>query len=222
MFFHGISLLLTSMLLNLALKITFQVPLAPSLGKEGFAFPSRHMQSSIVLYGWLLKSVNKRSIKVVITILLIGISIGLVHLGYHNYFDVLAAVFLGLLLIFIYSWFLKTFKESILSMIVLLFNTLLMAYIVLLYEIKEYSWLAYYSLIGFISSEYCFRNKKASISNNIKVIATIFCAYIFLLVNQIFLLLKTDSLCLSQLKWLFIGFCIPFSLHFVSLIKLKS
>lgn len=221
-FFHGISLLLTSMLLNLALKITFQVPLAPSLGKEGFAFPSRHMQSSIVLYGWLLKSVNKRSIKVVITILLIGISIGLVHLGYHNYFDVLAAVFLGLLLIFIYSWFLKTFKESILSMIVLLFNTLLMAYIVLLYEIKEYSWLAYYSLIGFISSEYCFRNKKASISNNIKVIATIFCAYIFLLVNQIFLLLKTDSLCLSQLKWLFIGFCIPFSLHFVSLIKLKS
>ena len=137
-FFHGICLLLTSMLLNLALKITFQVPLAPSLGKEGFAFPSRHMQSSIVLYGWLLKSVNKRSIKVVITILLIGISIGLVHLGYHNYFDVLAAVFLGLLLIFIYSWFLKTFKESILSMIVLLFNTLLMAYIVLLYEIKEY------------------------------------------------------------------------------------
>ena len=221
-FFHGISLLLTSMLLNLALKITFQVPLAPSLGKEGFAFPSRHMQTSIVLYGWLLKSVNKRSIKVVITILLIGISIGLVHLGYHNYFDVLAAVFLGLLLIFIYSWFLKTFKESILSMIVLLFNTLLMAYIVLLYEIKEYSWLAYYSLIGFISSEYCFRNKKVSISKNIKVIATIFCAYIFLLVNQIFLLLKTDSLCLSQLKWLFIGFCIPFSLYFVSLIKLKS
>ena len=221
-FFHGISLLLTSMLLNLALKITFQVPLAPSLGKEGFAFPSRHMQSSIVLYGWLLKSVNKRSIKVVITILLIGISIGLVHLGYHNYFDVLAAVFLGLLLIFIYSWFLKTFKESILSMIVLLFNTLLMAYIVLLYEIKEYSWLAYYSLIGFISSEYCFRNKKVSISKNIKVIATIFCACIFLLVNQIFLVLKTDSLCLSQLKWLFIGFCLPFSLHFVSLIKLKS
>ena len=221
-FFHGISLLLTSMLLNLALKITFQVPLAPSLGKEGFAFPSRHMQSSIVLYGWLLKSVNKRSIKVVITILLIGISIGLVHLGYHNYFDVLAAVFLGLLLIFIYSWFLKTFKESILSMIVLLFNTLLMVYIGLLYEIKEYSWLAYYSLIGFISSEYCFRNKKVSISKNIKVIATIFCAYIFLLVNQIFLVLKTDSLCLSQLKWLFIGFCLPFSLHFVSLIKLKS
>jgi len=83
------------------------------------------------------------------------------------------------LLIFIYSWFLKTFKEIILYMIVLLFNTLLMAYIGLLYEIKEYSWLAYYSLIGVISSEYCFRNKKASISNNIKVIAIIFCASIF-------------------------------------------
>ena len=94
--------------------------------------------------------------------------------------------------------------------------------ITLLYEIKEYSWLAYYSLVGVISSEYCFRNKKTSISNNIKVLATIFCLSIFLLVNQIFLLLKTDSLFLSQLKWLFVGFCIPFSLHFLSLIKLKS
>jgi len=221
-FFHGICLLLTSMLLNLALKITFQVPLAPSLGKEGFAFPSGHMQSSIVLYGWLLKSINKLLIKVLIILLLIGIGVSLVHLGYHNYFDVFGAVFVGILLIFTYNWFLKSFKERILSMIVLLFNTLLMVYIGLLYEIKEYSWLVYYSLIGFISSEYCFRNKKASISNNIKVIATIFCACIFLLVNQIFLLLKTDSLCLSQLKWLFIGFCIPFSLYFVSLIKLKS
>ena len=221
-FFHGICLLLTSMLLNLALKITFQVPLAPSLGKEGFAFPSGHMQSSIVLYGWLLKSINKLIIKVLIAILLIGISWGLVHLGYHNYFDVLAAVFFGLLLIFIYSWFLKNFKESILFLILLLFSTLLMAYIGLLYEIKEYSWLAYYSLIGFIFSEYCFRNKKATISNNVKVIATIFCACIFLLVNQTFLILKIDLLFLSQLKWLFIGFCIPLSLHFLSLIKPKS
>lgn len=158
------------------------------------------MQSSTVLYGWLLKSINKLLIKVLIILLLIGIEVSLVHLGYHNYFDVFRAVFVGILLIFTYNWFLKSFKERILSMIVLLFNTLLMVYIGLLYEIKEYSWLAYYSLIGFISFEYCFRNKKASISNNIKVIATIFCACIFLLVNQIFLLLKTDSLCLSQLK----------------------
>jgi len=177
-FFHGICLLLTSMLLNLALKITFQIPLAPSLGKEGFA--------------------------------------------YHNYFDIFGAVFVGILLIFTYNWCLKTFKESSLSVIILLFSTLLMAYIGLLYEIKEYLWLAYYALVGVISSEYCFRNKKTSIRNNIKVIATIFCVSTFLLVNQIFLVLHIDSLFLSQLKWLFIGFCIPFSLHFLSLIKPKS
>lgn len=217
-FFHGICLLLTSMLLNLALKITFQIPLAPSLGKEGFAFPSGHMQSSIVLYGWLLKSINKLPVKVLIIILLIGISAGLVHLGYHNYFDIFGAVFVGILLIFTYSWCLKTFKESSLSLIILLFSTLLMAYIGLLYEIKEYSWLAYYALVGIISSEYCFRNKKTLISNNIKVIATIFCVSTLLLVNQIFLVLHIDSL----LKWLLIGFCIPFSLHFLSLIKPKS
>ena len=221
-FFHGVCLLLTSMLLNLALKITFQIPLAPSLGKEGFAFPSGHMQSSIVLYGWLLKSINRLSIQVLIIILLIGISIGLVHLGYHNYFDIFGAVFVGILLIFTYNWCLKTFKESSLSVIILLFSTLLMAYIGLLYEIKEYSWLAYYALVGVISSEYCFRNKKTLISNNIKVIATIFCVSTFLLVNQIFLVLHIDSLFLSQLKWLLIGFCIPFSLHFLSLIKPKS
>ena len=179
-------------LLNLALKITFQIPLAPSLGKEGGAFPSGHMQSSIVLYGWLFKSINRLSIQVLIIILLIGIGGGLVHLGYHNYFDVFGAVFAGILLIFTYNWFLKNFKEIILFLILLLFSTLLMAYIGLLYEIKEYSWLAYYSLVGVISSEYCFRNKKTSISNNIKVIATIFCVSTFLLVNQIFFLLKCE------------------------------
>ena len=72
------------------------------------------------------------------------------HLGYHNYFDVFGGVFFGLLLIFIYNWFLKSFKESILSLIILLFSTLLMVYIGLLYGIKEYCWLAYYSLIGVI------------------------------------------------------------------------
>jgi undecaprenyl-diphosphatase len=39
------------MLFNFALKIIFQVPLPAHIGKQGFAFPSGHMQSSVVLYG---------------------------------------------------------------------------------------------------------------------------------------------------------------------------
>jgi len=48
-------LVLFSMILNVFLKSLFLVPLNPALGKEGFAFPSGHMQVSVVLYGYLLR-----------------------------------------------------------------------------------------------------------------------------------------------------------------------
>ena len=53
-----------------------------------------------------------------------------------------------------------------------------MVYIGLLYEIKEYSWLAIIFLNRFLYLPNIALEIKTSISNNIKVIATIFCLYI--------------------------------------------
>jgi membrane-associated phospholipid phosphatase len=48
-------LLLFTMILSATLKLVFAVPYSPELvqklGKEGFSFPSGHMQSTIVFYG---------------------------------------------------------------------------------------------------------------------------------------------------------------------------
>lgn len=50
-FYHAITLIFLSMMVSFALKVTFKIPLPPLLKKEGFGFPSGHMQMATVLYG---------------------------------------------------------------------------------------------------------------------------------------------------------------------------
>ena len=86
LFFNAICLILLSIIFNSALKITFQIPLSPLLNKEGFAFPSGHMMSSAVLYGWILLHTQNLFYRTSIIIVLFGIAFSLVHCGYHNYY----------------------------------------------------------------------------------------------------------------------------------------
>jgi len=88
-FFNAICLILINMLIRFVLKNIFQVPSNPSLGKQGYAFPSGHMQSGVVLYGYLMKNTPSLLLKILIVFLLLGVGQSLVYMGYHNYFDVL-------------------------------------------------------------------------------------------------------------------------------------
>ncbi|SRR5579883_912026 len=160
-FFHGTCLLLLSMAFNWALKVTFQIPLSPELGKEGFAFPSGHMQTAFVFYGWLWRSFhNHLPVKIGIPLVLIGIGIGLVHFGYHTYFDVFGGLFFGFLLLYTYSWLLMRLKETTFLITLFLFSTSLMVYSGLVYKIKELTWIAYGVLVFLIFSQYVFKFKK--------------------------------------------------------------
>ncbi|WP_375332690.1 MULTISPECIES: phosphatase PAP2 family protein [unclassified Candidatus Tisiphia] len=162
-FFNAICLILVSMLFNFALKITFQVPLSAHIGKQGFAFPSGHMQSSVVLYGWLMTKTQSRICKILITGLLFGIGMSLVYCDYHNYFDILGAIFFGSLLIAFYT-FLASTKKQILPPVLLTFTTFLMLYIASIHKVEEHLYMAYYALIGVIFSENIF-TKKITIIN---------------------------------------------------------
>ncbi|WP_342279041.1 phosphatase PAP2 family protein [Candidatus Tisiphia endosymbiont of Myopa tessellatipennis] len=162
------------MLFNFALKIIFQVPLSAHIGKQGFAFPSGHMQSSVVLYGWLMTKTQSRICKILITGLLFGIGMSLVYFGYHNYFDILGAIFFGSLLIAFYT-FLASTKKQILPPVLLTFTTFLMLYIASIHKVEEHLYMAYYALIGVIFSEniftkknnnYNYKSTKQNISNN--------------------------------------------------------
>ncbi len=220
-FYHAICLLLTSILLNVALKSTFKIPLSPTLGKEGFAFPSGHMQSAVVLYGWLFKSTNRLIIKISIIAILVGIWLGLLYFGYHNSFDILGAIFFGLLFILSYSRLLISFKPSTLSVTTLFFSTILVIYISVFSNMKEHSWMAYYALIGIIMSEWQIKKEIILLNNINKLLATVFFCLTFVLINKIFTNFTLPPF-IYQLKWLFISYFIPFYPYFFRYNKAKK
>lgn len=92
-------LLLLSLSINPFLKSLFEVPLQESLGKEGWALPSGHMQTAVVLWGWLAYEVKNRIFTCIVPLLWMGIGAGLIYFGYHTLADVTAAVLSGCLLI---------------------------------------------------------------------------------------------------------------------------
>ena len=129
--------------------MTFQVPLSPALHKVGFAFPSGHMQLATVLYGWLGLHIQNRSLQSLILVLLTGIGFGLVHFGYHTWFDVWGAVFFAGLILSFYQ-ILSYQKTPLLPWITASIATLAMLYITYQNTIPMYAWIAYGSLLSFI------------------------------------------------------------------------
>ncbi len=101
-FFQTACLVLIDIVVNVALKGTFKVPLSPILNKIGYAFPSGHMQFATVFYGWLAFNFSWPWLRVIIFVLLFGIGCGLIHYDYHNFLDVTAGIIFGLLLIYLF------------------------------------------------------------------------------------------------------------------------
>lgn len=147
LFYHAACIMLFSILVNYALKITFHIPLSPTLGKTGFAFPSGHMQVASVLYGWIAYKKQNLLLYLLMSILLCGIAFGLAHLGYHNYYDITGAVLVAVILIALYNVF-QLKKPSLLTPCILVAATFLMGYIYLYHgEIPLYIQIACYTLL---------------------------------------------------------------------------
>ena len=210
-FFHTIGLILMSMLLNCALKVTFKVPLDPSIGKDWFAFPSGHMQLAVVFYTWLLQSMRHPLIGWACVFICIGIAGGLLYFNYHQPYDIAGAIGIGLLWVWSYKQLLKMPKTRLYLPVILLTSaSLLMIYIHWLYGLKDHMWMAYYALIGVHAGEYRFGRNPTTLSIIRKSFATGFFFMSFLILHKIFLG-YTFLPSLFQLKWMAIGACIPFS-----------
>lgn len=209
-FYNAICLLLISMIVNVVLKMSFQIPLSPLLGKEGFAFPSGHMQSSCVFYGWLAFTMKKRSIRIFISLLLGGIGLSLVYFGYHTYGDILGALFFALLLGMVYILGLSKIS-LILPWVIAGITSFLMVYIYIFYKIENDLWMAYYALLGFMLSEKLFGQKQIFQTMWNKVIMSLLCFSTMYVIEVLFsfqILAQLPSF-LSQMRWLLIGFSIP-------------
>ena len=213
-FFHATCLILMSMIFNIALKVTFQIPLSPLLAKDGFAFPSGHMQSATIFFGSLACR-STQFVRISIIVILVGIGISLVHFKYHNYYDVLAAVFFALLLMFTYNHINKAhLTKRISSWIVIFISTILVGYIWFkTQKIESNIWMNYYALIGFIIAERLFNRVKVSSSWVQKTASTIICFCIVFGIKFIFankgITSSSLPLFIKNLYWLIIGFILP-------------
>jgi undecaprenyl-diphosphatase len=155
-------LLLFSITLNVALKGTFQIPLARELGIPGYAFPSGHMQIATIFYASLIFYGNARLLKndpeslllplnITLVLLLSGIGWSLIHCGYHTVFDVAGAAITALLLIIGYR-FLLNHCPNYSAWILLCLATLVTLYSCTRYpELPQHAKLAFYGLIGLIA-----------------------------------------------------------------------
>lgn len=104
---HGLILLLFTIIYNYWLKSIWQVPLPEELHKEGWAFPSGHMHSAFVLWGWFLMHCRHTFTRIVVGSMLLLLAFGLVYRGFHFPLDVFAAMGFGIITLSLYSIFLK-------------------------------------------------------------------------------------------------------------------
>jgi len=164
LFYHAFCIMFFSIIINVALKATFQIPLAPFLNKAGFAFPSGHMQLATIVYGWLAFKIQSTRLRILISVVLIGIGFGLVHFGYHTVIDVLGGVFFAALLITLYA-FMQCEHNKILPWLLVTISSLAMPYIAWTGTILPHAWVTYCALLALISTELVY-NKKLSQEQN--------------------------------------------------------
>lgn len=183
LFFHALCLLLLSILFNYALKITFQIPFSPTLGKPGFAFPSGHMHAAVAFYGWLMHRASNSLGRAALVGLLAGIGFSLFYRGYHNYIDIIGALFFGTFLLSAYIALDQ--KQQGLRWFVISFSSMLMIYIALQHSLIDYLWIVYFLLLAITLSEKPLA-PRTSLNLYSKGLATILCLLMIFLLNTPF------------------------------------
>ncbi|MDF1646824.1 MAG: phosphatase PAP2 family protein [Legionellaceae bacterium] len=146
LFYQATCIMLISIILNVALKCTFQISIAPN---TDFVFPSGHMQLAAVLYGWIGLHIKNHTVQALIICLLAGIGFGLVHFEYHSWTDVFGAIFFAGIILSLYHVILRKQKQHLIWIYPSI-TTLAMIYIAYQDIIPSHAWVAYSVLLSFI------------------------------------------------------------------------
>lgn len=147
LFYHAFFIMFFSILMNVALKATFQVSLNPTIHHAGFAFPSGHMQLATIVYGWLAFNNTNKFLRACICLILVGVGFSLVHFNYHTTIDVLGGVFFASLIIILYA-FIKNKYQSKLPWLLSILATLAIPYIAWQASIPTHAWIAYCAVLA--------------------------------------------------------------------------
>lgn len=167
-FLEALIILLFSLILNVYLKSLWQIPLAPHIQSDSFAFPSGHMQSAMVFWGYLTLYYRNTSLYFLVSIILIAIAVALVFFGWHEPIDVLGGIFFGGLLLSIYFLLQKYLIHSSYIISILIFTSLICIYF--LPKSFPHTWIALGSLCGIQCGNYLYTIKSFPSSTKQKII----------------------------------------------------
>ncbi|KTD18061.1 phosphatase PAP2 family protein [Legionella jordanis] len=210
LFFKLIHLVLLTILLNIALKVSFQVPLPASLGKHWFAFPSGHMQLATALYGWFIYQCSNVFLRALLLFLLSGIGFSLVYCGYHGPQDVIGALIFSTLLLCSFQFLTFRYPQHWHG-VVLTVGLLLLLYSQWMWPLPAHAWMAFYSLLGLNLAELLFNVTYLKSSTKKKIIASGLILIVACLLQAVFRLtvIKQGPIYLQQSQWLFLAFAFP-------------
>ncbi len=204
---HAIFLLLFTMIFNAFLKSIFQIPLAEHLNKTGYAFPSGHMQSAIVFYGWLWIAHKNTLVRAILLTIILGIGCALIQQKYHNLYDVFGAVLFGILTLCIYATVLQIElfrnKPFLLGYILITFA---IGLLLSMDSLLNHTLMAFMVLTGFTLSWTVFSDSIEVTLSFLKTTIGFFC-----IVGIYFLLLQIKNYINLEydMQWLIIGILIP-------------
>jgi undecaprenyl-diphosphatase len=152
-FFQTACLLALDIILNVALKGTFKIPLSPTLHKAGYALPSGHMQMATVFYIWWAFFIPGWTYRAIALFILIGVGAGLIHYNYHDGYDVVSGFFVGAL--FVSGYYYLLIRQSLyFARLLLGISSILMVCNALLYKVVPlHAWIAYGAIMILILSE---------------------------------------------------------------------
>jgi membrane-associated phospholipid phosphatase len=220
-FSNALYILLTSTIINTALKVTYKVPLPSYLG-DWYAFPSGHAQSSACLYLYLLFTYNnnrwqqlynkrlKLYLTIFVPILLSAIGWGLVYFNYHDYIEVFAAIFASIAVIHTYILISDTFHNHK-HLIIVVVNSVLLIYIYYVYEkLRVQTYESYYAILGFYVSSYFFDKYYTNVKIG-KVYASLisFTPLFIMFIANHFKLMAGLPIYISTLPAMIVAFAIP-------------
>ncbi len=171
------------MIFNTFLKNLFKVPLLPHLG-NGYAFPSGHMHTSTIFYGYILYKIPDWKIKFLLASLICGIGFSLVYCNYHSLFDIYGTFGFAVTEIAIYRYLEKNTSTRFIAIFALVFSLLIIRALFLMHKLESYVWLGFYVLIGMIIGiwffgEYKLKNIAQKITALIFALLSVFAIYYF-------------------------------------------
>jgi undecaprenyl-diphosphatase len=210
-----------AMIFNTLLKRFFQIPLFPHLG-IGYAFPSGHMHTIAMFFGFILPVAKDKRIKALLSAIILFEIYTLMHSNFHDLADIVGALGCAAIEILCYYQLVSEFGEKkgrkyalVIAITLSLFSVVLLPLIN--YTMPDYVWSALYSLLGIATALFFIVDSEQLRSTLVqKFMALSTMTILTFVVYRIFQIANFEQHYLSEMKFLLPPLILYSSIKFFS------